>query len=104
MRRLLLLVFTLSCAHTGSGSPDFVRFVDDYFTAVNEWRPSEATGLGFHDYDSKLDDFSRARVEARTAELHRFLDRLTAMNRDAMSFDDQIDADILDGDIRSNLL
>jgi uncharacterized protein (DUF885 family) len=104
MRRFLLLVFTLSCAHTGSGSPDFARFVDDYFAAVNEWRPSEATGLGFHEYDGKLDDFSRTRVEARTAELHRFLDRLTAMNRDAMSFDDQIDADILDGDIRSNLL
>src|SRR5215471_15765716 len=104
MSRFLPLILTLSCAHTGAGSSDFARFVDDYWTAQNVWRPSSATELGFHDYDSQLEDFSRARVEARTAELHRFLDRLAAMDRSAMSFDDQIDVEVIDGDIRGSLL
>src|SRR5215467_5584983 len=102
MRRFLLLALTLSCAHTTIGLPDFARFVEDYWTAQNVWRPSEATALGFHDYDTQLEDLSRARIDTRIAELHRFLARLAAMDRGSMSFDDQIDAEVIDGDIRGS--
>jgi uncharacterized protein (DUF885 family) len=104
MRRLLLLTLVLSCAHARGGSGDFARFVDDYYSAQNAWRPSEATNLGFHEFDTQLEDLSHARVQAHIAELHRFLDRLTAIDRSALSFDDQIDAEVIDGDIRGDLL
>ena len=39
-------------------------------------KPSGATSVGFHEYDGKLEDRSRARVEERIAELKRFLSRL----------------------------
>ncbi len=82
----------------------FSKFVDDYFDARFAYLPSQGTDAGFHQYDSKLEDRSRARIEARITELKAFLARLQAMDRSRLSFDDQIDADALEGQIRGYLL
>ena len=86
-----------------SGEP-FSKFVDGYFDARFAYLPSQGTEDGFHQYDSKLEDRSRARIEARIAELKGFLARLQAMDRSRLSFDDQIDADAIEGQIRGQLL
>jgi uncharacterized protein (DUF885 family) len=90
-------------AHARAASDDFARFVDDYFEAQFRAQPSAGTEVGFHQYDGKLEDLSRPRVEARIAELKRFQARLAALDRARLSFDDSIDLQALDGDIRSNL-
>jgi uncharacterized protein (DUF885 family) len=89
---------------TGAPSAEFSKFVDDYFDARFAAVPSQATEDGFHQYDSKLEDRSRARIEARIAELKGFLARLQAMDRNGLSFDDRIDADAIEGQIRGQLL
>ncbi len=92
---------------TSSPAPSgeaFSKFVDDFFDARFAYLPSQATEDGFHQYDSKLEDRSRARIEARIAELKGFLARLQGMDRAALSFDDQIDADAIEGQIRGQLL
>jgi uncharacterized protein DUF885 len=85
-------------------APAFSKFVDEYFDARFAAVPSQATEDGFHQYDSQLEDRSRARIEARIAELKGFLARLQAMDRSRLSFDDQIDADAIEGQIRGQLL
>jgi uncharacterized protein (DUF885 family) len=87
-------------------SPDelFGRFVDDYFEAGSAFRPTGAVANGFHQYDAKIEDLSRARFEARIAELHAFLDRLAQIDRTRLSFDNAVDAIAIENDARSELL
>jgi uncharacterized protein (DUF885 family) len=87
-----------------AASADFARFVDDYFDAAFRYSPAWATYVGIHDYDAELSDRSRQTIEARIAGLHGFLDRLSVIDRQALSFDEQIDAEALEMEIRGTLL
>src|SRR5436309_432324 len=84
--------------------PAFARFVDDYFDARFASRPTEGTRAGFHQYDTKMPDFSRAAIDARTAELKAQLARLNAFARAKQPFEDAIDAAAHEGALRSELL
>jgi len=99
----VLLVASLPHSSARAAGSDFSRFVDDYFEVQFRAQPSLGTEAGLHEYDDKLEDLSRARIEARIAELKQFLSRLEAFDRSKLSFDDAIDAQALDGDIRSGL-
>ena len=83
---------------------DFSRFVDDYFDALFEWNPSEATAAGIHDYDSKFADFSRSAHLHRIDSLTEFRKRLGPIMREPLSASDRLDAEILDGRIQAELL
>src|SRR5687767_1886117 len=82
----------------------FARFVDEFFEADARYSPSNAVGNGFHAYDAQIEDRSRARIEQRIAELHGFLDRLGRLDRGALGFDNAIDAQAIEAQIRSDLL
>jgi uncharacterized protein (DUF885 family) len=84
--------------------PGFARFVDDYFVARFNFHPSEATSAGFHQYDGRLEDRSRRAIGARITELKVLLVRLNGFDPAKLSFDDQIDAEALEGAIRGELL
>jgi uncharacterized protein (DUF885 family) len=87
-----------------ASSASFSKFVDDYFDARFAYLPSQGTDVGFHQYDTKLEDRSRRRIESRIVELRTFLARLQAMDHSKLSFDDAIDAEALEGQIRGHLL
>ena len=78
--------------------------VDDYFNALFEWSPSFATGIGFHQYDTKFEDFSAAAHDKRIQQLKELRGSLNAMPHSSMSSDEQIDAEILQGQINAELL
>jgi uncharacterized protein (DUF885 family) len=82
----------------------FSQFVDDYFDAQFAFSPSSGTAAGFHQYDNRIEDFSRASFERRIATLHTLLARLDRLRAGALSADDSIDAEALNGAIRSELL
>lgn len=112
--RLLLTVvgaLALSCSQTpaakpaaASPDPPFARFVDEYFEAKFAYEPSNGTETGLHQYDAKLEDRSKARIDQRIAELKSLLARLLSFDRGKLSFDDAIDAQALEGEIRGDLL
>lgn len=115
MRKALLLivlaVLALSCSQAPgakpaavSPDPQFARFVDDYFEAKFAFEPSNGTETGLHRYDAKLEDRSKGAIEARIGQLKGFLARLQAVDRAKLSFDDAIDAQALEGEIRGDLL
>jgi uncharacterized protein (DUF885 family) len=106
-RRFCLAIVVLGCTHTQSqpAQPkDFAAFADAYFAASFARSPARATRVGIHDYDGKLDDLSRAGVDARIAALKDQQTQLEAIRRGQLSFDDDIDAQLIDAQIRGSLL
>jgi uncharacterized protein (DUF885 family) len=95
-----------SAASTGASGvdPAFGKFVDEYFESRFASRPTEGTSAGFHQYDTKMPDLSRAAIEKRIGELKGLLARLQAFDRSKLPFDDGIDATAIEGQIRSALL
>jgi uncharacterized protein (DUF885 family) len=115
LRRLLLVACCglLACARQGPGptaappgeapqaatvaakAETFPELVDAVFAASFAYAPSNATGYGLHEYDARLEDLSRPRIEARIRELEALLARMRALKRDTLSFDETIDAEAL---------
>jgi hypothetical protein len=79
-------------------------FVDEYFKALFEWSPSAATATGFHQYDSKFEDFSAAAVDRRVDKLRALQSDLARLRSGQMPANEQIDAEILEGQIHAELL
>ncbi len=65
---------------TSAPSEEFNRLVDDYFDAHFQFHPSEATAAGFHQYDTKLEDYSRVAREAESAKLRTLAARFEQIN------------------------
>jgi uncharacterized protein (DUF885 family) len=94
-----------ACAHgPAAGGGGFARLVDEYFDAKFAFEPSSATGAGVHDRDRLLEDRGAPRIAARVAELKQFVARLQALDRARLSFDDAIDAEVLEAQGRAELL
>jgi uncharacterized protein (DUF885 family) len=79
-------------------------FADDYFRALFEWNPSTATSIGFHEYDSRLEDLSAAAIHGRVEKLKQLKTELASVRQGKLSEADDIDAQFLDSQINAELL
>jgi uncharacterized protein (DUF885 family) len=87
-----------------AASPAFSRAVDDYFEQIYfHFGPTSGTLAGFHQYDTKLEDYSRAGVEAQIAALHAFDARMKGIARPA-DLTQAGDYDLIVANIHSALL
>jgi uncharacterized protein (DUF885 family) len=117
-----LVVVLVSCASVHSGAPpvppagqppaalppsqpasDFGRLVDAYFEAQLAYAPSAATAVGLHAHDDALEDLSRARIEARVAEVRGFVARLEALPESGLSPAEAVDRAFLTSQARAEL-
>ncbi|MBA3646903.1 MAG: DUF885 family protein, partial [Gemmatimonadaceae bacterium] len=95
---------TAAIASSASGSnPIFAAFVDTYFDSLYAFTPSQGTAAGFHQYDSKVEDYSAATMQRRIATLHWLQGQLDSIRTPQLALDDSIDAAIIDGNIKSEL-
>src|SRR6185312_2472422 len=79
--------------------------VDSYFDeAVFPFSPTNAVAEGFHTYDSKLEDLSRANIQKEMAALHRFEASVTAFPAGQLNAEQQADREMVLNNIRSTLL
>lgn len=74
---------------------DFSRLVDAYFDAKFAFEPSSGTAVGFHQHDRAFEDLSRARIEARAAEVKGFITRLRALAPERLGPDEALDRTFL---------
>jgi uncharacterized protein (DUF885 family) len=88
----------------GAETSPFAVFVDDYFDASFEANPSRGTQAGLHQYDNRLEDGSAEAVEKRVASLKALQTRLDKLRAGMLTAGDAIDAEVLDGAIKSELL
>jgi uncharacterized protein (DUF885 family) len=89
----------------GADAPSpFAGFVDDYFNAYFAAAPSDGTAAGLHQYDDQLEDSSAEATKKRIESLKNFqarLDKLRAVN---LTEGEAIDAEVLDGRLKGELL
>jgi uncharacterized protein (DUF885 family) len=82
----------------------FNKLVDDYFDFFFHFHPTDATQSGFHQYDGKLQDFSRSSVDAEIAGLLKFQKQFGSIQSSGLSQESAGDLEILASTIRSRLL
>src|ERR1044071_783303 len=88
LRRPLLFVLVLLTAFLHAASSFAAQTDDAEYEAVAEEyiktylaaHPLEGTGLGLHEYDGKISDYSRLALDAELSRLRRFEDRLARVD------------------------
>ncbi|QVL31028.1 DUF885 domain-containing protein [Telmatocola sphagniphila] len=81
----------------------FAAFVDEYFDAYFAWKPSDATAAGLHQYDGKLEDSSKEAYLLRIEKVKALQARLAQLQQGSLSFDEKIDAEMLDHLMKAEL-
>lgn len=91
-------------AESSNNPPEFDRLVDSYFDFNFRYHPKEATAAGFHQYDTKLEDYSRASREAEAAKLRTFASEFARIDPAKLSADSAADLAFLQSTIKGRLL
>src|SRR5665213_1111280 len=102
-----MLSVTSARAATENWKQKFAQLSDEYFDQVYfPYAPTAGTQVGYHQYDTKLENYSRKSVDAEIAALKTFERRIEAIqpSMDAADFVPRSDREIVLGNIRSQLL
>ncbi|MBU6399761.1 MAG: DUF885 family protein [Verrucomicrobia bacterium] len=108
---LLLLVLLAGCAAPGpnpsapmnNGDAQFHQLADAYLDGYLAWRPQLGTGLGLHQYDGKITDYSHASLDAELARLKSFDRQLAALDPRTLSRPAFYDYRLLQNSIRREI-
>ena len=82
----------------------FHQLVDAYFDDYFKANPSQATNVGFHQYDRQLEDFSLAAHQRNRRRLLEYLAAFQAVNPGPLSLLERDDREIMIATIHSLLL
>lgn len=105
MRNCLLsfCLLTLMTARAIADDDDFAKLAKQYIDEFPSLHPVSATLLGDHRFDGKLDEVSK---DARREEIdlcRRYLTRLAKIERGKLSRDQEVDAALLEHQLRSTI-
>jgi uncharacterized protein (DUF885 family) len=109
MKKFLALAFACfsaglaNLAAAESEDTVFDKVAEEYIRGYLAARPLQATGLGFHQYDGKISDYSRLAIDAEIARLRRFADRLQKFDPTKLGPRTSIDLRILLAAIKGDL-
>lgn len=91
-------------AVAGSGDAAFDALVGEVLTDTYTRGPSAATDLGLHQYDGRLEDYSRAGVDSLVASARGFRTRLEAVDPATLSSARQLDREFVIHALDSRIL
>ncbi len=80
------------------------RFANVYFDSLYAFNPTQGTAAGFHQHDTLFEDFSAPAITRRIATLTAQMSHLDSLRAQPSTPDDSIDAALLNGAIRAELL
>ncbi len=103
----MLSSFVLAQGKTASSKASqaaFDQLVDEYFALHFQFHPTEGTQAGLHQYDGKLEDFSRAGIDAEIAGLQQFQKRFDSISPKELSQESAGDLEVLISSIQARLL
>lgn len=106
---LWLCVAALVCApllgeQAQHSNASFDQLVDHFFDVFYQYNPTAATEAGFHQYDDKLEDFSRKNVESEIADLGKLQTEFDGFARADLAEQAAGDFAVLDSTIKAELL
>src|SRR5256884_8904256 len=96
-----LLVLLVMATSIDAKPRTFHELVDAYFEDYFKANPSQATSVGFHQYDHQLEDFSLAAHQHNRAKLLTYLKEFQAVNPRTLSQNDRDDREIMIASIQS---
>ncbi|MDX6403714.1 MAG: hypothetical protein QOH70_1169 [Blastocatellia bacterium] len=103
--RLIGCMVLLVMATSISAKPHtFHELVDAYFEDYFKANPSQATSVGFHQYDRQLEEFSLLAHQSNRQRLLAYLKDFQAISPRTLSQNDRDDREIMIATIQSNLL
>ncbi|MBE0643232.1 MAG: DUF885 domain-containing protein [Bacteroidetes bacterium] len=108
-RRLFILplsiVLFVSCSRDPRSAEDaeFEQVAERFLETYLAQHPEDATALGDHRFDARMNDYSAAGRDADLALYQAYLDTLRGMRVEALSPQDMIDYDILRHNLEANL-
>ncbi len=112
-RSLFLALFLAGCAHpslepdnnraTRSSDAAFAALSEDYIRGHLEWRPQGGTGLGLHQYDGRITDYSKASIQRELDRLKDFDQRLAKISVDFLGAPAAYDYRILQSAIKMEI-
>ena len=88
---------------TASGDSTFQKTANDFITEYLNYSPAFAVSLGFHDYDGKVSDYSKASLDAQLSSLKAAEQRFASMDSASLSERNYYDLRILLSNIRSQI-
>ena len=100
---LAALFWFSNAALAASADEDFATLADRYVSDLSRFSPVSATLIGDHSADHELDQVDAA-ARARALALYRsYREALAAIDRDALSRANQIDAELLGNEVESEI-
>ncbi len=94
-----------SAPGSNGAAAELRQLADEYFDQVYfRYSPANGTLQGLHQYDTQLEDYSRAGVARETADLERFESKFAAVPAAQLDLTSQGDLQLLLGNIHSTLL
>jgi len=107
MKLAAITILCLAAAGASYAAPGedskFVGIVDNYVEALLKMHPENATALGDHRYDDRLDDYTRAGVDADVKFARETLAELAKVKREKLSATNRIDLRILENALQSQI-
>jgi uncharacterized protein (DUF885 family) len=97
-------VFLLMSTSISAKPRTFHELVDAYFEDYFKANPSQATSVGFHQYDRQLEEFSLAAHQSNRQRLLAYLKDFQSISPRTLSQNDRDDREIMIASIQSNLL
>jgi uncharacterized protein (DUF885 family) len=101
---LFLLTFSTQLIAQSNVSSEWNQIVDKFFDGYFEINPTFATANGFHQYDTKLEDYSREGVDREIAFDNDWLGRLGKFDPKSLSVEERQDYELLVDSIKGSLL
>jgi hypothetical protein len=98
----LVVLMTMNASAQPSG--EYTKLLDQFFDRYFESNPSQGTATGFHQYDTKLEDYSKAGIDREIAFNHEFLKKFNGLNASKMPLEDRDDLELVKSSIHSQLL
>ena len=98
-----LAMFFASELAAQNGDADFNKVADEFIQGHLAAHPLQGTALGLHEYDGKINDYTRLSIDAELSRLKRFDDRLKKFDLAKLSPRNSIDLRILETAISREL-
>jgi uncharacterized protein (DUF885 family) len=101
---LLCLVLLMTMNAFAQPSSDYTKLLEQFFDRYFELNPTQGTATGFHQYDSKLEDYSKAGIDREIAFAREFQDKFAKVDATKLSMEDRDDLELVKSAIQSSLL
>ncbi len=92
-----------NAVETKSGDAAFKQISDSFITGYLAWRPQSAVALGYHEYDGKVTDYSKASLDNELKRLKDFDRQLNAVDTASLSTQNFFDLQLLKMGIKNEI-